>query len=63
MKPKYVRREQTHIDGAHLEEKKYSIPGREFQNEQNPGYSEAFSALPVNLLKEKRKMTMAKHLQ
>lgn len=33
------------------------------RNEQNPGYCEAFSALPVNLLKEKCKMTMAKHLQ
>lgn len=29
-------------------------------NERNPGYCEAFSALPVNLLKEKCKTTMAK---
>lgn len=35
----------------------------DFGNERNPGYCGAFSALPVNLLKEKCKMTMAKHLQ
>lgn len=33
------------------------------ENERNPGRGEAFSASLANLLKEKRRMTMAKHLQ
>lgn len=63
MEPKYVK--HVGMCGARPHARaEGTIPFQaDSENERNPGYGEAFSASPANLLKEKCKMTMAKHLQ